>query len=535
MMITHSFDSINIWSLDFNASQNTLRINLKQNVRLLNVLCVLILPGNKLIVLGTKEGILLLYDINQSKLVQSIETAHKKEIWELAMHTNPQIKNARGELLIASASADHSIKFWNLTQSQSSGQVKLNFFEKIESTDEVMGVKFTPDGKYFVFSLLDQTMKVCYLDSMKLSLNLYGHALPILSFDISSDNSLLISCSADKNIKIWGLDFGDIHKSLFAHQDSITYVQFIKDTHYFMSCSKDRTVKFFDGDTYDEVFVFNNFFGEVWSLAISSIGDFFIAVSADKAIRVWRQTGEQAFVIDEAEEREDKEMLREAEQEYHEIDVARQNQLDPFAKDKVMKLETTEAFKRTHDSIKYGESLMEALERAEAFREEVDQYAIQLDIWESSGKKGKKPEKPTPGLLFLGSNIFELMLLHLKRVRSAELENTLRFLSQKQCFQLLFYLEHNLRNKIEIELSSRAIIYIAKAYQVQLHQADQTILALLKSISTHMHHHFKSMRDDVGVNICGLKMVQKEVNENHESRQEHPSGDPFDSLPELGA
>lgn len=52
---------------------------------------------------------------------------------------------------------------------------------------------------------------------MKLSLNLYGHKLPILSFDISSDNTLLVSASADKNIKIWGMDFGDIHKSIFAH------------------------------------------------------------------------------------------------------------------------------------------------------------------------------------------------------------------------------------------------------------------------------------------------------------------------------
>lgn len=29
MMLTHSFDSINIWSLDFNASQNSLHIGLK--------------------------------------------------------------------------------------------------------------------------------------------------------------------------------------------------------------------------------------------------------------------------------------------------------------------------------------------------------------------------------------------------------------------------------------------------------------------------------------------------------------------------
>ena len=60
-----------------------------------------------------------------------------------------------------------------------------------------------------------------FMDSMKFFLSLYGHKLPVLSMDISSDSSLLISGSADKNIKIWGLDFGDCHRSLFAHADSI--------------------------------------------------------------------------------------------------------------------------------------------------------------------------------------------------------------------------------------------------------------------------------------------------------------------------
>ena len=51
-------------------------------------------------------------------------------------------------------------------------------------------------------------------------------------------------------------------------------------------------MKLFDGDTYDEVFVYDNFFAEVWAIKPSSIGDFFVAVSADKAIRVWKRTDE---------------------------------------------------------------------------------------------------------------------------------------------------------------------------------------------------------------------------------------------------
>jgi len=52
-------------------------------------------------------------------------------------------------------------------------------------------------------------------------LSLYGHKLPALSIDISTDNALIITGSADKNIKIWGMDFGNCHKSIFAHNDSI--------------------------------------------------------------------------------------------------------------------------------------------------------------------------------------------------------------------------------------------------------------------------------------------------------------------------
>ncbi len=44
----------------------------------------------------------------------------------------------------------------------------------------------------------------------------------------------------------------------------------------------------YDGDTYDEVFVFDNFFGDIWAVVPSSVGDFFVDVSADKKIRIWR-------------------------------------------------------------------------------------------------------------------------------------------------------------------------------------------------------------------------------------------------------
>jgi WD40 repeat protein len=65
-------------------------------------------------------------------------------------------------------------------------------------------------------------MQVFFLDTLKLFLSLYGHKLPVLAMDISSDSTLLVSGGADKNIRIWGLDFGDCHRSIFAHESNIT-------------------------------------------------------------------------------------------------------------------------------------------------------------------------------------------------------------------------------------------------------------------------------------------------------------------------
>ena len=133
-------------------------------------------------------------------------------------------------------------------------------------TDDVLAVKYSPDGRFLAVSLLDSTVKVFYADSLKFFLSLYGHKvsayhlfrlhylttipfkLPVLALDISFDSKLIITCSADKNIKIWGLDFGDCHRSLFAHDESIMQVAFEAGSHYFWSVSKDKMLKYWDGD-----------------------------------------------------------------------------------------------------------------------------------------------------------------------------------------------------------------------------------------------------------------------------------------------
>ena len=59
------------------------------------------------------------------------------------------------------------------------------------------------------YCCLSPCAQVFFDDSLKFSLSLYGHKLPVMAMDISADSTLLVTASADKSVKLWGLDFGD--------------------------------------------------------------------------------------------------------------------------------------------------------------------------------------------------------------------------------------------------------------------------------------------------------------------------------------
>ena len=73
-------------------------------------------------------------------------------------------------------------------------------------------VRYSPsrsqDRLLVAVGLLDSTVRVYHEDTLRFSLSLYGHKLPVMCLDMSTDCALLVSGSADKTLKIWGLDFG---------------------------------------------------------------------------------------------------------------------------------------------------------------------------------------------------------------------------------------------------------------------------------------------------------------------------------------
>ncbi|RVX11757.1 WD repeat-containing protein 3 [Vitis vinifera] len=242
-------------------------------------LCGLILPRNKYALVGTKAGTIEIIDIGSGTCIEVVE-AHGGSVRSIAT-----IPDGNG---FVTGSEDHEVKYWEYQYTQEPNQhtkpLMLSHVRTMKMNDDVQVVAVSPDAKYIAAALLDCTVKVFFMDSLKFFLSLYGHKLPVLCMDVSSDGDLLVTGSADKNLKIWGLDFGDCHKSIFAHADRSPH-------------------KYWDADKFELLLTLEGHHAEVWCLSISNRGDFIVSGSHDRSIHRWDRTEEPFFIEEEKEKR----------------------------------------------------------------------------------------------------------------------------------------------------------------------------------------------------------------------------------------
>jgi U3 small nucleolar RNA-associated protein 12 len=142
---------------------------------------------------------LIVYDIAASSILSTYK-AHTGAVW--GVHVRP---DGRG---LVSGSADKDVKFWDFEmKEQDSGerimnrlgqetvvsvahsccrtvtdmtqiktrQLTLVHVRTLKLTDQVMAVKYSPDGRFLAVALLDMTVKIFFQDTLKLYLQLYGH------------------------------------------------------------------------------------------------------------------------------------------------------------------------------------------------------------------------------------------------------------------------------------------------------------------------------------------------------------------------
>lgn len=464
-------------------------------------LCCSFLPGDKVVVVGTKSGELELFDVTSASLIDSV-AAHEGAIWSLQVHPDGRS--------VVTGSADKTAKFWDfkIVQEQVLGttrttpKLKLAQSKILKVSDDILSLKFSPDAKLLAVALLDSTVKVFFTDSLKLYLNLYGHKLPVLSMDISYDSKLIVTSSADKNVRIWGLDFGDCHKALFAHQDSILQVGFVPHNsdgngYNFFSTSKDRTIKYWDAKKFEQIQRISGHHGEIWALAVSHSGTFIVSASHDKSIRVWEETDEQIF-LEEEREKEIEELYEKTLTTSFEDDPEPDNQNG----------EVAAASKQTVETLMAGERIVEALELGMADLNVVRE-------WEEAklSNPNMAPPQRNPIFMALGGISAEVYVMNtLQRIKAAALHDALLVLPFSTVPLLFTFLNIFAMRSMNIPLTCRILFFMLKTHHKQI-VASKTMRAMMDGIRINLRQVLKKQKDEMGYNIAALKIVGMQIQE----------------------
>ncbi|KAI9224075.1 WD40-repeat-containing domain protein [Blastocladiella britannica] len=440
-------------------------------------LCVAFVPGGKFILVGTKAGELQIFSIASSELVETIK-AHDSAIWSIAV-----LPDKTGFI---TGSADHEVKFWDFALvREEASRVTAMHTRTLKLADEVLCVCVSPNQKLVAVSLLDATVKVFYLDSLKFALSLYGHKLPVLCMDISSDSALILTGSADKNIKVWGLDFGDCHRSLFAHGEAVMQAKWVWGTHYAFTVSKDRQVKYWDLDKYACISTLAGHVGEIWALAIGKFGSFVATAAHDRSIRIWERTDEQMLLQDE----KNRELDDQADEAL--VSAANDTNADGDAGVAVANAE----------SLKAGERIVEALEMC---ADAAEKSALALAAGE--------PEPALPPLLVaMGIPSAPAYVLRaVQRVRPADLEAALLVVPSAHV-PLLLELAHDWARTGGSALAAacRVLFFVLRVHHHQL-VAARSLRPLLQKLQTEVRGAIERQRNMVGTNMAGFKYLKRE-------------------------
>uniref|UniRef100_A0A3P8VK69 WD repeat-containing protein 3 n=1 Tax=Cynoglossus semilaevis TaxID=244447 RepID=A0A3P8VK69_CYNSE len=465
-VLSASGDTVKVWN------RSTLQVIRTMSCEY--ALCSLFVPGDRQIILGTKTGKLQIFELASGSLLETVD-AHNGALWSLCL-----APDQRG---IVTGSADKTVKFWEfeLVKDEGSGQKRLTVkhTRTLQLEEDVLCVKFSPDHRLLAVSLLDCTVKIFYTDTLKFFLSLYGHKLPVLCLDISHDSMIIATGSADRNVKIWGLDFGDCHRSMFAHDDSVMFLQFVPKTHLFFTAGKDKKIKQWDADKFELIQTLEGHHREVWCLSLSPSGDHIVSSSHDKSMRLWERTREPIIL------EEEREMEREAEFE------------ESFGKEDAPVVpgetqgEAAPAGKKTVETVKAAERIMEALELLKEERKKLEEHKYAC--------RHLPLPKPNPILVAFGNISVRYYL-----------EVSLLVLPFSYIPELLTLFSSYIHQGLEVELVCRCLFFLLKIHFGQI-SSNQMLLSVIDELRMNTLSKVKEIRNMMGFNSAAMQFLQRQI------------------------
>ncbi|WP_193193800.1 eIF2A-related protein [Nostoc sp. MG11] len=227
-------------------------------------------PDRSLIASASADSTIKLWRLDGS-LVKTL-TGHEDVVNSVSFSPDGQI--------IASASQDKTVKLWSRE-----GQV-LKTLPGHEAV--VNSVSFSPDGQIIASASTDKTVKLWSQDG-KLLKTLQDHGYAVLGVAWSPDGQIIASGSTDKTVKLWSRD-GKLLKTLQGHDDAVKGVAWSPDGKTIASASLDQTIKLWNLEG-KLLRTLSGHSAGVTSVAFSRDGNTIASASTDETLKLWSSEG----------------------------------------------------------------------------------------------------------------------------------------------------------------------------------------------------------------------------------------------------
>ncbi|MGW0810761.1 NB-ARC domain-containing protein [Nonomuraea sp. NPDC002799] len=216
------------------------------------------------------------------------ESRDSAPVRTLAGHTGEvqQVAIAPGGTWLASASADRTVRLWNLDGSERAVLAG--------HTGEVQQVAIAPDGTWLASASADRTVRLWNLDGSERAV-LTGHTGEVFDVVIAPDGTWLATASFDETVRLWSVD-GSECTVLTGHTGGVTAAAIAPNGTWLASASADRTVRLWNVDGSERA-VLTGHTGVVYGVAIAPDGTWLASASADRTVRLWNVDGSERAVL----------------------------------------------------------------------------------------------------------------------------------------------------------------------------------------------------------------------------------------------
>jgi len=223
----------------------------------------------------------------------------------------------------------------------------------------------------------------------------------------------------------------------------------------------------------------------VWTLAVSPNGDFIVSSGADKSLRVWERTMEPLVIEEERENEREREFNKEIE-----------DNLDRDEPNLAKETETTLASRKTVETLKGAELLMERLEICE------QQAAGEI----------------VPILQALGTTSSKYLLDSLSKIPASEIEQSLMMLPFSYASRLVEiccndFISHGLK----IENNCKIVLSLIRMHHARIVSNDD-LSALVFSCKSILQSRIKLLKDRIAFNTFALQYMKTQIESKEETR-----------------